>query len=1218
MTADRRRLLEEQLAQRILVMDGAMGSLVQSYGLGEDDFRGKRFVDHPSDLKNNADLLSLTRPDVIGDIHRLYLEAGSDIVSTNTFGSTSIAQADFGLESLAYELNRASARLAREACDALGDRPRWVAGAIGALPKTLSVSTSVDDPGAREVDFDQVKRAYVEQIRGLVDGGADLLLIETIFDTLNAKAALVAADELRAETGVDTPLVLSFTFADRSGRNLSGQTIEAFWYSIAHARPLAVGLNCALGAAEVRPFVEELSGIADTRLHCYPNAGLPNALGEYEQTPDEMAGLLEEFAERGFLNLVGGCCGTTPEHIGRIAKAVRGVPARSVPESSERLTRFCGLEPFAIRPESNFTMIGERTNVTGSRRFARLIREDDYEAAVEVALDQVRGGANLLDVNMDEGLLDSEAAMTRFLNLIAADPEIARVPVMVDSSKWSVIEAGLKCLQGKSIVNSISLKEGEEEFVEQARRARRFGAAVVVMAFDESGQAETVERKVEICQRAYRILTEQVGFPGEDIVFDPNVLAIATGIEEHAEFARNFIEATRVIKRTCPGAKVSGGISNLSFSFRGNDAVREAIHSAFLYHAVAAGLDMGIVNAGQLAVYEDIPPELLERVEDLLFNRRPDATERMVEFAEGLRGGGRKREVDLSWRETGVEERLSYALVRGILDFIDADVEEARQKFPRPLDIIEGPLMAGMQVVGDLFGAGKMFLPQVVKSARAMKKAVNYLLPFMEEDKAERSSQGKIVLATVKGDVHDIGKNIVGVVLGCNNYEVIDLGVMVPAERILETARDEGCDLIGLSGLITPSLDEMVHVARELETRGFELPLLIGGATTSSRHTAVRIAPRYSQPVVHVLDASRVVQVTSDLLDAERGPKLDARNRRSQERLRAAHESKSERAPLPLEEARRRRFALDWDAAELPAPPFVGRREVEVPLEELVGYIDWTFFFTAWELRGRFPGILDSPRYGEQARELYADGREMLRQIIAGDELRARGAYGFWPANGDGDDLVLFADDARRSELERFPMLRQQRPAGEADPTYSLADFVAPLESGRGDCVGGFAVTSGLGAEILAKRYESDADDYSAILVKALADRLAEAFAELLHERVRRLWYAPEESLSAEERIAEKYRGIRPALGYPACPDHSDKRALFRLLEAEELGMGLTESCAMTPAASVSGLYLSHPRSRYFSVGRIGADQLTDYARRKGLGVAEVERWLAPLLDSGS
>ena len=1210
----RQHELEEQLERRILVVDGAMGTLIQDYAIDEAGFRGERFADHAIDLKGDGEVLVLTQPDVIEEIHVKYLEAGADIISTDTFSGTSIAQAEFGLAPHAYEMSVAAAEIARRACVAVetAERPRFAAGSMGPLPKTLSIGTDVEDPAARQVSFEQVRATYAEQARGLIDGGIDLLLIETVFDSLNCKAALAAVRDVFDETGVELPVMVSVSFGDLSGRNLSGQQIDAFLSTVEHAKLLSVGLNCGLGAAEVRPYVAELSEICPTYVSCHPNAGLPNALGEYDQSPEVMAALLAEFAESGLVNIVGGCCGTSPEHIHAISAGVEGLSPRVVPVFEDRHTHFSGLENFVIRPDSNFVVIGERTNVTGSRRFANLIRNDDFAGALDVAFQQVRGGANLIDVNMDDAMLDSEQAMTRFLNLVASEPEIARVPVMVDSSKWSVIEAGLKCLQGKSIVNSLSLKEGEQDFLEKARLARRYGAAVVVMAFDEQGQAETVERKLAICQRAYALLTEQAGFEPEDIIFDSNVLAIGTGIEEHADYGKNFLEATRRIKESCPGAKVSGGVSNLSFSFRGNDAVREAIHSAFLYHAIRAGMDMGIVNAGQLAVYQDIPPELLERVEDLIFNRREDATERLIEFAESVKGGATKREVDLSWREGTVAERLEHALVHGVVDFIVEDTEEARLACARPLDVIEGPLMDGMKVVGDLFGAGKMFLPQVVKSARAMKKAVAHLDPFMQDEKAESTSQGKIVIGTVKGDVHDIGKNIVGVVLACNNYEVIDLGVMVRCEKFLQTARDENCHVIGLSGLITPSLDEMVHVAGELERQGFEQPLLIGGATTSTQHTAVKIAPHYSNSTVHVTDASRVIGVMSNLLRPERLEEFDAKNRASQERLRMAHGSRERRPLIPYEEARTRRFSSDDWAAAVAVPEFTGRRIVdEVSLAELAEYIDWTFFFTAWELKGRFPAILESSRYGAAARELYDDGRELLQRIIAGKLLTPRAVYGFWPANSEGDDITLYESPDRQIELARFPMLRQQRVQRERDPCYSLADFVAPRESGVVDYVGAFAVTTGLGAEELSVEYERDHDDYHAIMVKALADRLAEAYAELLHARVRTEWgYVPDERLDLQDMIRERYRGIRPALGYPACPDHSEKEQLFELLCAREIGLDLTESYAMTPAASVSGLYLAHPRARYFSVGRAGRDQIEDYAKRKGVTVAEVERWL--------
>ncbi len=1208
------------LAERILVLDGAMGTMIQREGLGEGDYRGERFADHARDLKGDNELLVLTRPDLIRGIHEAYFAAGADLVETNTFSANRISQADYGLEALSHELNRVAARLAREAADAwtarTPDRPRFVAGAIGPTNKTLSLSPDVNDPTFRALSFDELRDAYAEQARGLLEGGVDVLLVETIFDTLNAKAALVAIEELFEARGARVPVLISVTITDRSGRTLSGQTVDAFWNSVAHARPLAVGINCALGAKEMRPFVEELAEIAPAYVSCYPNAGLPNAFGEYDERPEQTAGFLHEFATSGLVNLVGGCCGTTPDHVRAIAEAVAGVPHRRLPEVAP-YTRLSGLETLTIRPETNFVMVGERTNVTGSRRFANLIKKGDYQTALEVALEQVRSGANLLDVNMDEAMLDSEQAMETFLKLVATEPEVARVPIVIDSSRWSVIEAGLKCVQGKGLVNSISLKEGEADFLDKARRARRYGFGAIVMAFDEEGQAESVERKVAICQRAFRLLTEQVGFDPTDVVFDPNVFAVATGIEEHNRFALAFIEAARRIKESCPGAKVSGGISNLSFSFRGNDGVREAMHSAFLYHAIRAGLDMGIVNAGQLVVYEDIPKDLLERVEDVLFDRRPDATERLVEFAGRVRGAGKKREIDLSWREVPVEERLKHALVHGIVDWIEADTEEARQKYERPLHVIEGPLMDGMKVVGDLFGAGKMFLPQVVKSARAMKKAVAYLTPFMEEDKeGGRQAQGRIVMATVKGDVHDIGKNIVGVVLGCNDYEVIDLGVMVPCDKVLEAAAERQADLIGLSGLITPSLDEMVHVAREMQRRGLELPLLIGGATTSRQHTAVKIAPEYEGSTVHVLDASRAVGVVAGLLDPERRETLAADNRAEQEKLRVTYGGARERKLVPLAEARARRLPVEWRQEELSEPAFLGRRTLEdVPLDELARYIDWTFFFVAWELKGRFPRILEHPKYGPAARELYENGRELLTKIVEHGWLRAAGVYGFWPANAEGDDVVLWSDAARRTEQARFPMLRQQRDPGAGKPLLSLADFLAPAESGLADYVGAFAVTAGLGADELAARYERDHDDYSAIMVKALADRLAEAFAEWLHERVRREWsYGRDEQLPLEDLLAERYRGIRPAYGYPACPDHTEKRRLFELLDAPAAGITLTESCAMWPAASVSGLYFAHPAARYFTVGRIDRDQVADYAARKGMPVPEAERWLLPNL----
>ena len=1188
---DARTRLEAILRERIAVLDGSWGVLIQRQVKGEDAYRGDRLRDHPRDVAGDPDLLNLTRPEVVLDIHRQYFAAGADIATTNTFTATSIGQADYALEDHVYEMNVSGARLARQAADEVGG---FVAGSVGPLNVTLSLSPRVDEPAFRTHTFDQVRDAYAEQIRALAEGGVDFLLIETIFDTLNAKAAIVAA----LDEAPEIPLWISFTAIDRSGRNLSGQTVDAFWLSVEHANPFIVGVNCSLGATQMRPFVEDLARVAPTWVACHPNAGLPNEMGTHDEQPQDTSRSLREFAQDGLVNVVGGCCGTTPEHVRALTRAIRGQTPRRVPEG-ERSTRLSGLEPFRIFPDANFVMIGERTNVTGSARFRRLIEGGDYQEAVEVALEQVRGGANILDVNMDADLLDSVQAMTTFLNLLATEPEVARLPIMVDSSRWSVLEAGLKCLQGKGVVNSISLKEGEESFLEQARRIKRYGAALVVMAFDEQGQADTVQRKVEICERAYRLLTAD-GWNPEDLIFDPNVLAVATGIEEHADFAKAFIEGTRQIKERCPGAKISGGISNLSFSFRGNDAVREAMHAAFLYHAIAAGLDMGIVNAGQLAVYQDIEPELLERVEDVIFNRRDDATERLVEYASRVEGEATKRERDLSWREAPVEERLSHALVHGIVDFIEEDTEEARQKQARPLDVIEGPLMDGMSIVGDLFGSGKMFLPQVVKSARAMKRAVAYLEPYMEAEKAAGDgrprTQGKVVLATVKGDVHDIGKNIVGVVLGCNNYEVIDLGVMVPADRILDTALEEGCNVVGLSGLITPSLDEMVNVAKEMERRELDLPLLIGGATTSKQHTAVRIAPEYSQPTLHVLDASRVVGVVSSLLDAPRREKLDQENRELQERLREQHAEKERKPLLPIEEARANKERVPFD--ELPTPPFTGTEIVEVELSTLREYIDWQFFFHAWELKGKFPAILDQPA----ARELYDDAQALLGEILRDGSLRARGVYGYWPARADGDDVVL-------EEGTRFCFLRQQSAYGDSRPNRCLADYV----SSDNDHVGAFAVAIH-GAHELAARYEAERDDYGAIMVKALADRFAEAFAESLHQRARREWYEPKEQLSSEDLIAEKFRGIRPAFGYPACPDHTEKRKLFDLLGAERAGLALTESYAMSPAAAVSGIYLAHPLSRYFSVGRLGRDQVEDYAARKGMALEEAERWLGPNL----
>jgi 5-methyltetrahydrofolate--homocysteine methyltransferase len=1197
--SERTASLKALLAQRIAVLDGAWGTMLQGAGLTPGDYRADFLADHPFDVAGDPDLLNITRPDVILDVHRQYLAAGADITTTNTFTATRIAQADYGLQEYVREMNLQGARLARQAAEAGG---RFVAGSVGPLNVTLSLSPRVEDPSYRAVTFDQVKATYVEQIAALAEGGVDLLLIETIFDTLNAKAAIAAAREAAPQL----PLWISL-FLDISGRTLSGQTVDAFWTSIRHAEPLVVGVNCSLGATEMRPHVAALAGFSDTYVASHPNAGLPNAFGGYDETPDETAELLAEFADSGLVNLVGGCCGTTPPHIAAIAAAVTGKPARTLAPAPAN-TRFSGLETFEIGPDTGFVMIGERTNVTGSAKFRKLVEAGDFQAAVDVALEQVRGGANLLDVNMDADLLDSERAMTTFLNLLATEPEAARLPIMIDSSRWSVLEAGLRCVQGKGVVNSISLKEGEEEFLEHARVIRGYGAGVVVMAFDEQGQADTADRKVEICGRAYDLLTQRIGFPPSDIIFDPNVLAVATGIAEHNGYAKAFLDALPRIKERCPGVHISGGISNLSFAFRGNNVVREAMHSAFLYYAVQAGLDMGIVNAGQLAVYQDIPADLLELVEDVLFDRRPDATDRLVTHAGTVTGSGTKREVDLSWREAPVADRLSHALVHGIVDFIDADTEEARVELGQPLLVIEGPLMDGMKVVGDLFGAGKMFLPQVVKSARVMKRAVAILEPYMEAEKEAARARGdfrgdrgsgKIVMATVKGDVHDIGKNIVGVVLGCNNYRVVDLGVMVPAAKILDTAVAEGADAVGLSGLITPSLDEMVSVAAEMQRRGLKLPLLIGGATTSKQHTAVRIAPAYEGTVLHVLDASRVVGVVSDLLDDKRSDVLDAANRAEQDRLREAHENREQRALLPIEKARANPEKVSFDG--LHTPQFLGLKQVRPTLTQLREFIDWQFFFLAWELKGKYPAILDQPA----ARELFDEGNALLDEIIANDSFEARGAYGFWPAHSEGDDILLDVDGR---EL-RLPMLRQQtaKPAGRAN--RCLADFVAPA----GDHLGGFAVAIH-GADALAKEYEDKLDDYRAIMVKALADRLAEAFAEYIHLEARRAWYEPEPITDPEHLIGEKYSGIRPALGYPASPDHSEKRDLFELMKAEELGMGLTESFAMTPAAAVSGILFANPASRYFTVGRIGRDQVEDYAARRGMPVAEIERWLRPNL----
>ena len=1227
---DRLRALYQLLEERIVILDGAMGTLLQGHQLQESDYRGARFADHEGQLAGNNDLLNLTRPDIVRDAHEIYFNAGADIVETNTFSSTAVAQSDYKLEHLARELSYEGAQLARAAADALWTpaRPRFVAGAIGPTTRTLSLSPDVEDPAYRAVEYATLRTAYAEQIHGLIEGGVDLLLFETIIDTLNVKAAIMAAFDVFDARGEELPMMISGTVTDRSGRILSGQTMEAFWRSVAHARPLSVGLNCALGAAAMRPYVSELAELADCAVPCYPNAGLPNAFGEYAELPEQTADQLREFAESGLVNIVGGCCGTTPEHVSAIAEFVHKLSPRQIPDLRtdsivlRNESYYAGLEPLTIGRDTGFVMIGERTNVTGSKRFAKLIKANDYDRGLEVALSQVRNGANIIDVNMDEGMLDSEQAMRTFLNLIASEPEIARVPIMIDSSKWSVISAGLECVQGKAVVNSLSLKEGEEDFLAKARVVQRHGAALVVMAFDEKGQAESAARKVAICKRAYGLLTHRLRFDPHDIIFDPNVLAVATGMAEHNRFALEFIEACTAIKRECPGARISGGISNLSFSFRGNNRVREAMHSCFLFHAIKAGLDMGIVNAGQLEVYEDINPELRECVEDVLFARTEDATDRLIALADRFKGKKKATVFDTAWRDQPVAKRLAHALVHGLTDHIEADTEEARLSFARPLEVIEGPLMDGMRVVGDLFGAGKMFLPQVVKSARVMKRAVAYLMPYMEDeqDGGKLKAAGKVVLATVKGDVHDIGKNIVAVVLRCNNYEVTDLGVMVQAEIILETAREVGADIVGLSGLITPSLDEMVHVAKEMQRQHFELPLLIGGATTSRQHTAVKIAPNFEHPTVHVIDASRVVNVVSDLLDTDRKAALDARNRKDQQSLRELHQRKRQNPLTPLIRARRREFKIEWRREDITAPAQLGRQVItDVSLAEVAELIDWTFFFTAWDLRGVYPAILTHKKYGEAARDLFANGKELLAEIIAGEQLGLRAVQGFWPANRVGDDIVLWQPDAvGERELTRFCMLRQQQLRGPEDrkaKVYrSLADFVAPVDSGLVDYVGAFACTAGVGVKELCARYEAEHDDYKSIMVKALADRLAEAYAEFLHHRARRSWYAPDESLDKAVLISEKYRGIRPAFGYPACPEHTEKGKLFEILDAAEQGIELTSSYAMTPGASVSGIYLGHPESRYFSLGKIALDQVEDYAKRKGMSVAEVERWLGPNL----
>jgi 5-methyltetrahydrofolate--homocysteine methyltransferase len=1224
---DPHQLLEQLLDDRILILDGAMGTMIQRYQLSEDDVRGERFRGHTKDLVRFSDILCITQPEKITEVHRQYLAAGADIVETNTFGASVLGMDEFALpDEVAHEINVAGVRCARRAVDEFNERtphkPRFVAGSIGPTAKQMAISTKVEDPAWRPVSFMQMVDSYFGQIKSLVEAGVDLLLPETFIDTLNLKACLFAAQQFFDGGGRRVPMMASGTF-DRSGRTfVSGQTVEAFWNALSHFPLLTIGMNCALGPEHMRAPLEEMQRVAPARIHCYPNAGLPDEMGRYSLDPAAMAALVGEWLDNGWVNIIGGCCGTTPDHIAAIADRA------SRCKRHERVTvpdwlRLSGTEAFTLRPESNFVMIGERTNITGSKAFQRLIQGDKFEDAVEVARQQVIGGATVIDINMDADLIEGEAAMVRFLRLIAGDTEVAKVPVMVDSSKWSVIEAGLQCLQGKGIVNSISLKDGEEEFLRRARLVRRYGAAVVVMAFDEQGQATEVADKVRISKRAYDLLTQTVGFPPEDVIFDPNILTVGTGIEEHNNYAISFIEAIRQIKQVCPGAKVSGGVSNISFSFRGNDVVREAMHSAFLYRAIQAGMDMGIVNAGQLAVYEEVPKDLLERVEDVLFNRRPDATERLTEFAAAFQGAKGKTAVaeDLSWRDEPVEKRLAHALVKGIDRFIEQDAEEARQKSPRCLSVIEGPLMDGMSIVGDLFGAGKMFLPQVVKSARVMKKAVAYLTPFMEAEKAaggEASKpRGKVLLATVKGDVHDIGKNIVGVVLGCNNYQVIDLGVMVSSDRILETARAEGADIIGVSGLITPSLDEMVHVAREMKRLEFETPLLVGGATTSAKHTAVKIAPHYPHSVVHVLDASRSVGVVESLLNETLREPFDVKNRREQAQLVASFQKRNQANLVPYEQAREKRFQTDWANVDIPVPETIGLQVIDdLPLGELLPFIDWSPLFMAWELKGKYPAILQDANVGETASKLFDDAKQLLDEIVANKLLTARGAYGLWPANSIGDDIALFADASQKQEFTRFHTLRQQWERKGQTEFLALADFIAPLDSGRTDYIGAFAVTAGLGIEPLVERFHKDHDDYNAIMAKALADRLAEAFAEYLHHRVRREWgYGRDESLSNEELIDEKYRGIRPAAGYPTSPDHTEKQILWDLLDAEaRAGITLTESFAMYPGASVSGLYFAHPQARYFAVDRLTRDQVEAYARRKGMDVAEVERWLSPNL----
>jgi 5-methyltetrahydrofolate--homocysteine methyltransferase len=1215
--------LRELLAKRILLFDGAMGTMIQRLKLDEKAFRGQRFANHPRPLKGCNDLLSLTQAEAIAEIHGAYLDAGADIIETNSFNSTAISLADYGLESEAYALSLAAAQVARRAADDFNSRspnkPRFVAGAMGPTNRTASLSPDVNSPAYRAVTFKQLVEAYYDQVRGLIDGGVDLLLPETTFDTLNLKACLFAIEKYFLDKNLRVPIFVSVTITDRSGRTLSGQTLDAFLASISHARLTGVGINCAFGPHQMAPFVQELSRLCPYFVFSYPNAGLPNEFGGYDMEPEELATALGTWTTEGWVNLVGGCCGTTPEHIAAIADAVAAGRPRVLPKP-DGFTHLSGLESLTLRPESNFILVGERTNVAGSRKFARLIREENYEEALSVARDQVEGGANLIDINMDEGMLDSVKAMAQFLNYVASEPDIAKLPIMIDSSNFEVIEAGLQCVQGKGVVNSISLKEGEEEFKRRAQLVKQYGAAVIVMAFDEEKQATTIEHKVRIAKRAHKILTQEIGFDEADIIFDPNILTVATGIEDHNDYAINFIEGTREIKRIFPRCHVSGGVSNISFSFRGNDRMREAMHAAFLYHAIQAGMDMGIVNAGQLAVYEEIPRDLLERIEDVLFNRRPDATERLVEFAEQVKGGDATKAAEQDWRKEDVERRLSHALVKGIVDYIEQDLAEALERYDRPLKIIEGPLMDGMNIVGDLFGEGKMFLPQVVKSARVMKKAVAYLTPLMEAEKqaaARTQRRTKLVFATVKGDVHDIGKNIVGVVLGCNNYEVIDLGVMVPADKIIEAAVKEKADIIGLSGLITPSLDEMVHVATEMERRGVNLPLLIGGATTSKRHTAVKIAPGYGHETVHVIDASRAVPVVGALSKPDARKALDEQNRKEQKEIRQQFENRMAAELLTYEEATRRKLHTVWDQSQISVPDFTGRKVLsDLPLRDLVPFIDWSPFFHTWEMRGRYPSLLDDPVRGPAARELFANAQELLEKIVKKERFKARAVYGFYPANSDGDDIILYTDVNRTKELVRFHALRQQKENHGTKPQLSLADFVAPHSSGLVDYVGAFALTSGHGAQELAEKFDKQNDQYNSIMTKALADRLAEAFAEYLHQQARADWgYGKEERLTPEDLIAEKYRGIRPAPGYPACPDHTEKTTLFDLLEVSEAtGITLTENFAMFPAASVCGLYFAHKEAHYFAVSAIGKDQVESYAARKGMTIPEVERWLSPVL----